>query len=86
MSVTNGLTYKEDTMAQSEREDRLRGEAVVLLRRLGYSENEAIDAGLLYEVHGALNSAENNGYRRGYSEGHDEGWEDHGRERGCNCS
>lgn len=73
-------------MAQSEREQRLRGEAIALLRHLGYSESEAVRAGLVYEVHGVLNSAENKGYRLGYEEGHTEGWEDHGRERGCNCS
>lgn len=70
----------------SQRDKKLRAEAVVLLRRLGYSEAEAKDAGLIYEVHGALNAADIGGYNRGHSEGHANGWEDHGREKGCDCS
>lgn len=73
------------TQKASEREKQLRDEAVLLLRRLGYSQDEAEDSGLLYEVHGALNSADNAGYRRGHNEGHARGWDDHGREKGCNC-
>lgn len=73
-------------MAQSpsNREQYLRQEAGALLKRLGYG--DAPDPGAVQEVFSVLSRADQGGYKRGHSEGHAHGWEDHGRERGCNCS
>ncbi len=72
-------------MAQSpsNRDARLRDRALALLARLGYSEPEEV---LVTEIFGELSSADQGGYSRGQAEGHAAGWEDHGRERGCDCS
>ena len=74
-------------MAQgaTQRDQRLKVEALDLLQHLGYSAEEAED-GPLHEVFSKLSQADNAGYTRGHHEGFAHGWEDHGREKGCNCS
>jgi hypothetical protein len=69
---------------QSNREQKLQREARVLVKRLGHGDNP--DPGAVQEAYNALAHAEQGGYRRGHDEGHKHGWEDHGREKGCNCS